>query len=346
MQASWQSHLQNNKAHIINDTVIDFGNPDQETAAANTTIIITDLSHYGLLQVSGTDAADFLQNQLSNDVRLVTPEASQLSAYCTPKGRILASFRLFHHADGYLMQMPRPVLTPTMNRLRMFVLRSQVSLTDRSDDLVQLGLAGEGSDKLLASCVGKIPAVVDGVCESDGLQIIRLPDNTHRYMVLGPAEKMIALWNKLAPSATPVGAAGWTQRDIHAGIPVIQPQTVDSFVPQMVNLHVINGVSFKKGCYPGQEIVARMQYLGKLKRRMYLAHVQSDATVNAGDELYSAGGNTQSVGKVVEAAPTAGGGYDLLAVIQIAELANGDVLLHDKQGAILEFRDLPYSVAE
>ncbi|MDH5778589.1 MAG: folate-binding protein YgfZ [Gammaproteobacteria bacterium] len=346
MQDVWQAVLEKSSAQIANDKVEHFGQPESEIAAVNTANVICDLSHLGIIRVSGADAKDFLQNQLTNDVNQVSATQSQLNAYCNPKGRILASFRLFMRDGDYIMHMPWTIIDPTLNRLKMFVLRSQVELKDSSDDWIRIGVAGQESEKLITDQLGDCPQQVDEVMQIESATVIRLPGTLPRFELHAPVDKMQSLWQALSQQATPVGASCWSHLDILAGIPVIQTQTTDSFVPQMVNLHVINGVSFKKGCYPGQEIVARMQYLGKLKRRMYLAHVNTDATINPGDELFSSGDNKQSIGKVVEAATAFTGGYDLLAVIQIAEQTKADVLLHNKQGAKLEFHDLPYQVEE
>lgn len=345
MQESWRTHLVEMGANISDDRVVDFGDAEAEMAAVDSDNIIMDLSHFGLISVSGEDATHFLQSQFSNDVMQVTTAHSQLSSYCTPKGRILASFRLFADHEHYFMQMPRTLIEQTLKRLRMYVLRSKVELNDVSDDCARIGLAGPDATELAAT-LGEVPTEIDGISQIDGITLLRMPGEPARYEAIGKIEAMIEIWRKLADKARPVGADGWTQLNIRAGIPVIQPETIDSFVPQMVNMHAIDGVSFKKGCYPGQEIVARMQYLGKLKRRMYRAHVDTVEKAGAGGELFSAGDNKQSIGKIIEAAPSAQGGYDLLAVIQIAELAKGDVLLHNKQGAILEFQDLPYTVEE
>lgn len=209
MQADWQAHLANYKAHIDDGKVTDFGNTAAEIDAIDKGIIIADLSHFGLISITGAEAQDFLQNQLSNDVKLVTTEQSQLSSYCNPKGRILASFRLFMRQDTYLMEMPHTIVEQTMNRLRMFVMRSQVELNDASEQWLRIGVAGPDCEKLLAEQLGQYPEGIDGVCQVDELTLIRLPGTTARFEILAPAEKIIELWDKLtgdklANKATPV----------------------------------------------------------------------------------------------------------------------------------------------
>jgi len=345
MRSEWQAHLEKYQANINEGIVRDFGNPEQERAAVNGNIL-TDLGHYGLISAEGADTTDFLQGQFSNDIQQVSTEASQLNAYCSPKGRILASFRLFYLKDKYYLEMPQALVEQTLKRLRMFVMRSQVTLDDASDGMARLGLSGPDSEQSISDCGLACPTEVDDAHQTGDVLVLRIPGPSPRFEIHGPVADLIPLWDQLAAKTTSVGADTWSLLDIQSGLPVIQTQTVESFVPQMVNLELINGVNFKKGCYPGQEIVARMQYLGKLKKRMYRAHVDSTDGIQAGDTLYSGSSdNSQSIGNIVNAQRSPAGGYDVLAVIQITEVANGQVRLGDKNGSILEISELPYSLS-
>ncbi len=345
MQSEWQAHLEKHQANINAGIVTDFGQAEQERASVNGNII-SDLSHYGLISAKGTDTPDFLQGQLSNDIRQVSAETSQLNAYCSPKGRILASFRLFYIEDKYYLELPQTLIEQTLKRLRMFVMRSQVTLDDASDHIVRFGLTGPDSEQYINDCGLSCPDNVDAASQTDNILLLRIPGPSPRFEIHGPLTNMMVLWDKLADKTTAVGANTWSLLDIQAGLPVIQPQTVESFVPQMVNLELINGVSFKKGCYPGQEIVARMQYLGKLKKRMYRAHVDITDVIQPGDALFSGSSdNSQSIGNIVNAQPSPTGGYDVLAVIQITEVEHGQVRLGSKNGSILEIDELPYSLS-
>jgi folate-binding protein YgfZ len=174
--------------------------------------------------------------------------------------------------------------------------------------------------------------------------LLRLPGPTPRFELLGPAAALIPLWQACEAQATPMDGNFWALQEIRAGIPTVYPETREAFVPQMANLQLIDGVSFTKGCYTGQEVVARMQYLGKLKRRMYLAHVRSDTPPRPGDELFAQGSASgQGAGKVVDA-QAAGDGYDLLAVIELESLSQGGVRLGEN-GPPLEILELPYEFA-
>ncbi|MEW8499675.1 MAG: folate-binding protein, partial [Candidatus Thiodiazotropha taylori] len=175
--------------------------------------------------------------------------------------------------------------------------------------------------------------------------LIRLPGTTPRFEVIGPGPQVKEIWQTAEGQAQPATRGLWSLYEIRAGVPTLYPQTRESFVPQMANMQLIDGVSFTKGCYTGQEVVARMQYLGKLKRRMYLAHVESTTSPQPGDELFARLSTSgQGTGKVVEAQAN-GDGYDLLAVIEIASAEEDQVLLGE-QGSPLEIVNLPYPFAE
>lgn len=345
MQDQWQAHLQTFNATFAEGRLSNFGQAEDEVKAAQSGNIMTALASLGHIEITGADTVDFLQGQFSNDVKQVSTSHSQLNAYCTPKGRILTTFRLFAMADHYYMTLPHELLEGTLKRLRMYVMRSQVTLNDISESWVSIGIAGPDSETHVAETLGEIPADINAVKTVKDIAIIRVPGVKPRFELHGPVDKMIAIWDQLAARLTLVGEGVWSHLDIEAGIPTIRAQTAEKFVPQMVNLQAIDGLSFKKGCFPGQEIVARTQYLGKLKKRMYRAHIDTQDTVQAGDELYGADeNNKQSIGTIVEAQPSPRSGYDILAVIQITEAENKPVHLHKQDGALLEISELPYSL--
>ncbi len=346
MKPEWKRFLLDRGAELdADERVLHYGNPDLELRVVTSGDVICDLSHFGLLAAHGEDARDFLQAQLTNDLRRVDEGRSQLSAYCTPKGRMLAVFRLFLREAHFYLEMPRALVEPTLGRLRKYVLRAKVSLEDASDALVRMGLSGPNAERELGEVLGTAPPTeADGVVHADGLTVIRIPGPHPRFELHGDLEAVQRAWTRLDVRAAPVGAEPWTLLDILAGIPTVLPETVEAFVPQMANLHAVGGLSFEKGCYPGQEVVARMQYLGKLKRRMYRFHVDGDAPSEPGMDIYAPGGGTpdQSVGKVVAAAPWPDGGRELLAVVQIASAEAGGLRLGAPDGPALEPRELPY----
>lgn len=300
---------------------------------------ITDLSHFGLIRAAGPDVRTFLQGQLTNDINLVTPETAQLSSYCSPKGRMLGSFWILQRGDDLYLQLPVERRDAILKRLQMFVLRAQVTLADASDELARFGLTGDCAAALLPFA----PTADKGCITRDGLSVIRVPGDRPRFEVLGPPQRLAELYSQALPGAQPTGPDFWTLMDIRAGLPNVFDDTVEAFVPQMANLQLIGGVSFTKGCYTGQEVVARMQYLGKLKRRMYHAHISGEERPQPGTEVYSPSSESgQGAGRIVAAAPSPDGGFEVLAVLQISSAEAGDVRLRDASGPVLELRELPY----
>jgi len=287
-----------------------FGNPGQELGAAKSGAFVTPLAHYGLLRFAGADAQSFLQGQLTCDMRQVTPANALYGGYCSPQGRLLASFVLLATPQGYLMFLPAELADAVMARLKKFVLRSQVSI-EREQSVRAIGVGGPQAVAVLGKAIGQAPARPLEMVLYPAATLLCLPGNA--FLALAPAVEIESLWNSLAKLALPAGSAAWDWLQVRSGIPWISAATQDQFVPQMVGLDEVGGISFDKGCYPGQEIVARTHYLGEVKRRLRSGHVAE--TANPGDKLVSGG---QSGAVVVNAAPSPDGGTDLLAVVQTA----------------------------
>ncbi|MGD8886756.1 MAG: folate-binding protein [Gammaproteobacteria bacterium] len=343
----WLAFLKQQNAQLDDDQRVEhFGDPDAERRAATAGDVLCELTPLGFIKVSGEEAQSFLQNQLSNDISQVTTEHSQLNAYCNPKGRALALFRVIQFNDAYYLQLPVEVIEPVLKRLQMFVLRSKVTLEDATDQLLACGLAGPGAEQMLTGIVPTVPNHVDQSSAGDNIGITRIRGQQPRFLIYGDYQQLTSLWNQLKQQATVCSHHVWSYLDIHAGVPQIYAANVEAFVPQMMNLHSIDGVSFQKGCYPGQEVVARMYFLGKLKRRMYLAHVDSDRRPQPGNSLFNKDSKAdQAIGRIVTAQPAENGGYDLLAVLQISNAQNGTVHLNSPEGEAVNFLDLPYTVA-
>lgn len=343
MKPEWKTFLENRGAEFIDGTVVSFGNPVRELRMVTTGDVITDLSHWGLVAVHGEDAQAFLQGQFTNDLREVSESHSQLNAFCSPKGRVLANFRIFRRNSSYYLRMPRAQVDPCLKRLRMFVLRAQVTLEDASDHLVRIGLSGPEVESRLREQFGKAPQQPDDALQVDDLTVVRLRGPQPRFEIYGELDAMKKLWTALDVHAAPVGCQPWALLDVYAGVPVIHPDTSDAFVPQMINLQIIDGVNFKKGCYTGQEVVARMQYLGKLKRRMYRAHIDMSECPPPGTQLFARESTSgQGAGRVVNAAPAPAGGCELLVVVEIASRESDAIHLSSIDGPPLQFESLPY----
>jgi tRNA-modifying protein YgfZ len=318
-----------------------FGNPEQEHTVARHGAIVCPLLEWAALSVSGPDAASFLHGQFTNDVASLAVGAVQYNGYCSPKGRMLANFPLARIKDAeYQLVVPVDIGEALLRRLRMFVLRAKVVFTPLAESHACIGIAGP------AGPANAKPQAL-AVHREEGLAVLGLPDG--RLLAVCATSRAQPFWETIARSATPAGSTVWDWLAINAGIPVITAATQDKFVPQMLNWELVGGVNFQKGCYPGQEIVARMQYLGRLKARLYRAHVAAEGatevTAAPGVPLYGAQFGEQACGTIVNAAPAPGGGSDVLAVIQIASAQNDSVRLAPAADArVLELLPLPYTV--
>lgn len=316
MNTNWQEFLGSTGARIENGLVNDFGDLSAELASARDATIIAPLVHLALIECAGDDAKSFLHNQLTSDVNHLAPDSAQHSAWCTAKGRMQASFVLYRAGQSagqsYRALISSDLLTATQKRLQMFVLRSKVKLSDLTDTHEIVGLSGPQAKAALVSA--GLPAPGSSLASesfADGT-VIRL--DADRFVLIASGAAAPELWRRLSTVAKPVGTTVWQWLDIQAGIPLITEATKEAFVPQMANFDKIGGVSFHKGCYPGQEIVARTQYLGKVKRHLYRIH--ADVPLAAGTSIYAPDSPEHPCGMVANAAPSPQGGYDALAVIQ------------------------------
>ena len=293
-----------------------FGDAARELGAARSGAFVNPLAHFGLLRFSGADALSFLQGQLTCDVQQVTPSSAQYGGYCSPQGRLLASFLLMLTPQGYLMLLPADLCEPTAARLKKFVLRSQVRI-EREQAVRAIALGGPGAAAVLGKTTGQPPGRPLEMVFYPSATLLRLPGDA--FVALVPSNEIGPVWSAMASLAVPAGSGAWDWLQVRSGIPWITAPTQDQFIPQMVGLDTIGGISFEKGCYPGQEIVARTHYLGEVKRQLRTGHVNDVA--HAGDVLVAGG---RSRGVVVNAATSPDGGSDLLAVAQIA--ADGEML--------------------
>lgn len=342
MIESWKHFLQTQGAAIEAGAVLHYGDPAAERAVAVDGTIVADLSQLGVIAFRGEDTATFLQGQLTNDVRALHADGAQWSGYCSPKGRLLGNFLAWRNGDDYCLQLSGDILPGVLKRLSMFILRAKVQGRDASDETVRLVVSGSQAPTAVKAAMGAIPDAAMRSVSTEAGQVVRMGDD--KFVLSVAPDRAAAVWQVLRQSATPVGAPVWDWLRLNAGIPMIVAATQEQFVPQMVNLEVIGGVSFQKGCYPGQEIVARSQYLGKLKRRMFLAHV--DAAAAPGDHLYSADMDGQATGTVVNAATSPAGGVDALVVAQVESATTQTLHLKALDGAALSLKPLPYVLPE
>ena len=339
---AWTEFLSSQGAQLDDPVVASFGDPVGELTAAASQTVLADLSQFGLICLAGEEAQTFLHGQITNDLRGLNEKAAVFAGYLSAKGRMLANFLVMKRGEDILVMLPAALRESIQKRLSMFILRSKVKARDAGPEWVRLGVNGPDASAALTATLGyDLPESLMSMAHGQQTFVLRLGDQ--RFDVFVQTEAAPALWQKLAASCQPVGAPAWDWLMVQAGVPMVLPQTQDHFVPQMANMEILGGVSFNKGCYPGQEIVARSQYLGKVKRRLFLAHVAGEA--QPGDELFSADLADQSAGQIANAAPAPGGGFDVLAVVHSSSVEAGDVRLKSRDGARLEFRPLPYPVS-
>ena len=291
---------------------------------------VSHLLHLGVIRVQGEDAAAFLQSQLTQDVLLLGPSQARLAAFCSAKGRMQASFIGLQRAPGeILLVCSRDVLAPTLKRLSMFVMRSKAKLTDATADFGLFGLTCGSISGLPAASV---PWTMATVGAAHAVQLYPA-DAQPRALWLAPVE--------LPPPAGPVlPLATWLWSEVASGIATVTAPIVEAFVPQMLNYESVGGVNFKKGCYPGQEVVARSQFRGSLKRRAFLAHGEGELL--AGQEVFHESDGEQPVGTIAQAAPSPLGGFDAIVSMQVSAAEGGRLSAGSAAAPALALLPLPY----
>lgn len=293
------------------------------------------LTHLGVIRVEGPDAASFLHNQLTQDFALLGQSEARLAAFCTAKGRVQASFIGFKRSqEDILLVCSRDLLAPVLKRLSMFVLRAKARLSDAGDALRVWGVAGAA-----------LHALAPEPAKPWSRQALGEASLVHLYPAQGVAR---ALWVAPADTPPPAGEAmapeRWLLGEVHAGVATVGAAVAEAFVPQMLNYESVGGVNFKKGCYPGQEVVARSQFRGVLKRRAMLAHCAS--AMAAGQELFTPDDAAQPCATVVQAAPCPDGGWDAIVSGQVSALQSGALHLASADGPALQVRPMPYPLLE
>jgi folate-binding protein YgfZ len=331
---NWNDFIAQQGAQNNNE---DFGDPAAELQAARSGTIVAPLADQGLIRASGEDAPGFLHNLLTNDINHLAENTARHAGLCTAKGRMLASFLIWREGADYLLMLSADLLPAILKKLSMYVLRSKVKLTDATSQYALIGLAGPD-----AAALANAPAEAMQTSSDAGGTAIRL--DTQRALLAIPLEEAPAAWAQLAEKARPAGLAAWRLTEIAAGIPRIVAATQEAFVPQMVNYEVpaVGGVSFQKGCYPGQEIVARTQYLGKIKRRMYRAKLAEYAA--PGTDVFTPEAGDQHCGAIVLCAPAPEGGCEALVVVQSSGAEANQVHVGAPNGQHAAILPLPYAV--
>ncbi len=329
MKNTWQTFLKDQGATIQDDGNIEFDNKDINVSE---TPIVSPLSGFALFAVSGDDRHAFLHAQFINDLNLIEKPAAQLSAWCNAKGQVITNFIIINTGISYLLLFKQELKESVQKRLNMFVMRSKVTIEDISESSPLVDLANIED---LSSLGLNIPTNAGEVHAVDGIVIICHPDNSGRYLITGSIEALIKklpeLNRKLSSSSL------WELLDILAGLPWITSTTQEQFLPQMLNLDALKSLSYQKGCYPGQEVIARLHYRGEVKKRLQL--IKSDNELIVGDSVYL-DNSENKVGTVINSSAHLDGNYYALAVIELDKV-NDKLSSNNNEISILE---LPYSI--
>lgn len=347
-ESQWQQFLTQHGAHFDekqSGVITQFGTNSSFSTLPDQ--FITPIQHLGILKFTGDDAVHFLHGQLTNDVEHLSQQQAQLAGYCTAKGRLLATFLMWKEQNSIFLESSVDVLAAIQKRLKMFVLRSKVTIEDLQSSTASLGLFGKALQTPLSHLFGTLPTHPYEKITTDLGTLICLPavKDQPRYQWIASQQILQQHWSSLSQVAAPVSNHLWAYTDILAGIPWIVQTTQEAFVPQMLNYELIGGVNFKKGCYPGQEIVARTQYLGKTKRRMALFHTDTN-NITAGNEIFSSEDPDQPCGKVVNATSIDAKTACCLAEIKLSALEQGTIHLSSAQGEQLHQQALPYDITD
>ena len=304
--------------------------PDATPAARPRVMRLPSLA---LIRAGGADADAFLQGQLSSDLRKLTPTGGQISSYSSPKGRMLAVFYLNRWESGLTLEVHRGVAADVLARLRRFVMRSKVTLDDVSEALPALALTGESAAARLRASGLEPPAAADGFVVDDGVAISRRRGGIPRFVIRAEPERIARLESVLAETGDVAGEEVWRREEIEAGLPCMYPGTADHFVAQMANLDLLGGVAFDKGCFAGQEVIARLHYLGTVKRRLALMRFETP-DAEPGMPLFDAAHPDQPVGEIADVAADGARGWLASAVLQVPHLYSPGLHLGSAEGAL------------
>ena len=341
MQAEWISFLLKAGAQLDGDGIPDFypaarGNETYSPGCS----FMTAPSDYSIVKISGKDSGEFLHSQLSCEVRRLEPGSIGTGSWCNPQGRMLMNFYLLRKEDHFFLILRSGLKDKVMKRLAMYILRSSVLIEDMDPDLALVGIASGTGSELMEPIIGAPLPAMHSLIIHDGLLVSRVRDAGHRYLILGTVNQLKSFWTRCTEKLPPVTKEYWKLQDILNGLGWVDTITTGQFLPVEFNLDYLGGVSYSKGCYPGQEIVARIRYRGRVKKRLYIAYLKSGTLPQAGENV-TVDGDPRKVGCIIEAASIPGNGYAVLAVVDCELVMNKPVCtMNDRR--LLEFIPLPY----
>jgi len=342
MPAEWNSFLQARGAHIDAGHVLDFGTPEQEATAALENNIVTDLSFLTVIKITGTDATGFLQGQFSSDIKQLSDGDVQLSSWCNPKGQVIASFILTRLNGEYFLLLPAQMKDRFIKRLRMYVLRANVIVEDDNASQRCIGIKYGGD---LSTNIGVLhTAATSGkAVQQEGLILVPVPVSRKRWIIIGAEDSLREIWTKLSHAFIPVGSHYWDLFDVLDGLPWISDATTEAFLPQLLNMDQLQAVSFNKGCFPGQEVIARLQHRGKIKQRLVIANLDSEININPGIKIYQDDGE-QSIGTIINSVKHPADGVYVLAILDIAHGTPDQLILKNDNARFIQITAPPYLI--
>lgn len=342
MMDLWKQFLTSQRAQWKNHFCSSFGDYFTEIDRQATPNCLSDVGYMGLIKVTGPDAQTFLQGQLSCDMDEVSPHQGHLGAHCDPQGRVIATLVVYEQDGHYFLLVTRETLPTAMASLKKYGLFSRVTLTDVSQNeaYVRIGFLGARPPQYLKKQCENLPEVDYGVFSGDRYTLLRLPSSKERYLILGEQSWMEKLWHKLSKQASPVSSTAWMLEDIRAGIPHLPRHYIGTFTLNVLNFHLINGVSFTKGCYIGQEIIARIHYLGEPKQRIFRICVEG--AIKHTEDMMMVYSDDTPVGNVLQLYEIQKNVYEGLAVLYIKAAKSQTLVIEEHTDARVKLLPLPY----
>lgn len=338
--STWIDFLTNQGASC-NDNLSEISFP-ASTKQDDTTLLMP-LTGYNLLSMIGPDSETFLQGQTSCDIRKLSPQQSLLGSNCSPKGNVISIFRLMMQKPEHLfLRVSASIKEPALANLQKYIVFSKADLTDASEEYVGIAVSGENANSIIAEHFGEAPAEVGAQVVQNGQMLVRAPGTYDRFEIWTPINEAPALWTALSSQAKASSSSEWRRQEIEAGLAVLDNESVELYLPQMLNLQAVEGVSFDKGCYIGQEVVTRLQYRGKLKKLLFRAKVCGDLVPKPGMSLHTS--SRKGVGKVLAAAPAGDNSYEFQAVIGRSSAVENQLHLAEQDGPQVELLELPYQI--
>jgi len=353
MNADWKTFLTDAGAQLNDqDEITTFGQPDIERFMIKNGPVITSLSHQAIIKVSGKDTFDFLQGQLSNDLSEVTNHQAQLTSYCEPQGKVLAIIMIFKQADDFYLNFDVSLTETILKRLSMFKMRSNVTLENLSDEWIQIGYAGEFADldvqRLLSTKIKNIYEVQPLQSEDlSDILAVKIPGPYHCYQFFGTIEQSKLLWKQLKNNGEYTNNQDWKLIQIVSGQPQVNQATSNEFIAQFLNLDKLNAINFKKGCFPGQETIAKMHYRGKVTKRMLRIRFEKVVALQPGEpfKLTDEAGRNYKFTTILSAEDIMKGSI-CLAVTTLKPLEAAQGQLKTESGVEAHLEPLPYPITD